>query len=107
PSVLTTIAAGQQHCENVRIYASSWLQWKTRFPRMQPSSDLDWLFQTAVVGRLPSMSRTTFFYQECPVCGRSLRVAVRYFGREMSCGHCHGEFVAGGTNSLPTPHVGA
>jgi hypothetical protein len=41
------------------------------------------------------MSRATFFYQECPVCGRSLRVAVRYFGREMSCSHCRGEFVAG------------
>jgi len=41
------------------------------------------------------MSRATFFYQECPTCGRSLRVAVRHFGREMSCSHCHGEFLAG------------
>ena len=37
---------------------------------------------------------TTVFYQECPTCGRSLRVAVRYFGRVMSCGHCGGQFVA-------------
>ena len=37
---------------------------------------------------------TTVFYQECPTCGRSLRVAVKYFGRVMSCGHCGGQFVA-------------
>jgi hypothetical protein len=50
------------------------------------------------------MSRVTFFYQECPVCGRSLRVAVRYFGREMSCSHCHGQFIAGRqTNTEPSP----
>jgi hypothetical protein len=51
------------------------------------------------------MSRTTFFYQECPVCGRSLRVAVRYFGREMSCTHCHGEFLAGPQGSVPSQHA--
>ena len=36
----------------------------------------------------------TVFYQECPTCGRTLRVAVKYFGRTMSCGHCGGEFLA-------------
>jgi len=41
------------------------------------------------------MSAITFFFQECPVCGRSLRVPVKYFGREMSCSHCAGEFIAG------------
>jgi hypothetical protein len=41
------------------------------------------------------MSSTTIFYQACPVCGRSLRVPVKFFGRPMSCSHCHGEFVAG------------
>jgi hypothetical protein len=41
------------------------------------------------------MSAMTFFYQECPVCGRSLRVAVKYFGKPMSCSHCGGEFHAG------------
>lgn len=41
------------------------------------------------------MSAMTFFYQECPVCGRSLRVAVKYFGKPMSCSHCGGEFRAG------------
>ena len=41
------------------------------------------------------MSATTVFYQECPVCGRNLRIAVKYFGRPMSCAHCAGEFIAG------------
>jgi len=41
------------------------------------------------------MSAVTVFYQACPVCGRSLRVPVKYFGREMSCSHCEGTFVAG------------
>lgn len=41
------------------------------------------------------MSATTVFYQQCPVCGRNLRVPVKYFGREMSCSHCDGVFVAG------------
>jgi hypothetical protein len=40
------------------------------------------------------MSPLTFFYQECPVCGRNLRIRVQYFGKEMSCSHCGGEFVA-------------
>jgi hypothetical protein len=41
------------------------------------------------------MSALTVFYQECPICGRSLRVPVKYFGRQMSCSHCEGTFLAG------------
>jgi hypothetical protein len=48
---------------------------------------------------------TTVFYQECPTCGRSLRVAVKYFGRSMSCGHCGGEFVANPGELRSTPPV--
>jgi hypothetical protein len=48
------------------------------------------------------MSAMTFFYQECPVCGRSLRVPVKHFGRQMSCSHCQGEFSAG-KEALPEP----
>jgi hypothetical protein len=36
----------------------------------------------------------TIFYQECPTCGRSLRIPVKYFGLAMACTHCGGEFVA-------------
>jgi len=41
------------------------------------------------------MSAMTVFYQECPICGRSLRIPAKYFGRLMSCSHCEGEFRAG------------
>jgi hypothetical protein len=41
------------------------------------------------------MSAMTTFYQECPVCGRKLRVPAKYFGRMMTCSHCQGEFRAG------------
>jgi hypothetical protein len=41
------------------------------------------------------MSAMTVFYQECPICGRSLRVPVKYFGRQMACSHCEGIFQAG------------
>lgn len=51
------------------------------------------------------MSALTVFYQECPTCGRSLRVAVKYFGRTMSCGHCGGEFVANPTEMRSTAPI--
>src|SRR5215510_3063121 len=53
------------------------------------------VLRAAVVRRLPSMSAMTIFYQECPVCGRNLRVPAKYFGRQMTCTHCKGEFLAG------------
>ncbi len=40
------------------------------------------------------MSRSTYFVQECPTCGRSLQVRVEYLGREVVCQHCHGRFEA-------------
>ncbi len=41
-----------------------------------------------------NMSRSTFFVQECPTCGRSLQVCVEYLGRQVVCQHCHGRFEA-------------
>jgi hypothetical protein len=41
------------------------------------------------------MAASTVFYQSCPVCGRALRIPAKYFGRQMSCSHCEGEFRAG------------
>jgi hypothetical protein len=41
------------------------------------------------------MSAMTIFYQECPICGRNLRIPAKYFGRLMTCTHCEGEFRAG------------
>ncbi|MBI3839540.1 MAG: hypothetical protein HY288_16595 [Planctomycetia bacterium] len=40
------------------------------------------------------MSRSTYFVQECPTCGRSLQVRVEYLGRQVVCQHCRGNFEA-------------
>ena len=39
-------------------------------------------------------SSATFFIQECPTCGRKVRVCVEYLGMEIQCRHCHAVFVA-------------
>ncbi len=36
----------------------------------------------------------TYFSQSCPTCGRKLQVRVQFLGRQLSCRHCHGEFMA-------------
>jgi hypothetical protein len=51
------------------------------------------------------MLAMTIFYQECPVCGRNLRIPAKYFGRLMSCTHCEGEFLAG-QEELPEASTG-
>jgi hypothetical protein len=40
------------------------------------------------------MSSSTFFIQECPICGRSLQVRIQYLGKLVRCLHCHGYFEA-------------
>jgi len=40
------------------------------------------------------MSRSMYFVQECPTCGRNLHVRVEYLGRLVVCQHCHGQFEA-------------
>jgi hypothetical protein len=47
------------------------------------------------------MAAVTVFYQSCPVCGRTLRIPAKYFGRQMSCTHCEGEFRAGNDELKP------
>jgi hypothetical protein len=47
------------------------------------------------------MAASTVFYQSCPVCGRALRIPAKYFGRQMSCTHCQGEFRAGNDELRP------
>jgi hypothetical protein len=49
------------------------------------------------------MTTISVFYQQCPVCGRSLRIPAQYFGRQMSCTHCEGEFRAGKEELSPAP----
>jgi hypothetical protein len=40
------------------------------------------------------MAMKNFFYQECPVCGRHLRIRIEHLGRDLACTHCQGSFVA-------------
>lgn len=40
------------------------------------------------------MLQFPYFQQECPICGRPLRVRVEHVGKRVSCGHCMGKFVA-------------
>lgn len=40
------------------------------------------------------MTRPVYFFQACPVCGRSLRIRVGLLGRQVFCGHCQGSFRA-------------
>ena len=49
------------------------------------------------------MSRSTYFVQECPTCGRSLQVRVEYLGKWVVCQHCHGRFEACDPSSAAYP----
>lgn len=49
------------------------------------------------------MSRSTYFVQECPTCGRSLHVRVEYLGRNVVCQHCHALFEACDPSSAAYP----
>jgi predicted RNA-binding Zn-ribbon protein involved in translation (DUF1610 family) len=40
------------------------------------------------------MSKSTYFVQECPTCGRSLHIRVEYLGRQLVCQHCGGHLTA-------------
>ena len=40
------------------------------------------------------MSRSTYFVQECPTCGRNLQVRVQYLGKQVVCQHCSARFEA-------------
>ena len=40
------------------------------------------------------MSSLVYYTQECPTCGRSLRVRVAYLGKLVVCQHCDAQFKA-------------
>lgn len=40
------------------------------------------------------MAESTYFVQECPTCGRNLRIRVEYLGRSVVCQHCKRSLVA-------------
>ena len=46
---------------------------------------------------VPSMAQavnSVCYHQNCPVCGRNLRIRVRLLGRLVYCQHCGGGFTA-------------
>ena len=51
------------------------------------------------------MTNPVYFFQPCPVCGRSLRIRVGLLGRQVYCGHCQGHFTAAAP-SLTAPRSG-
>jgi len=48
------------------------------------------------------MPRIAHYYQDCPICGRTLRIRVEYLGRNLACQSCRGHFVAS-EPSTPVP----
>ena len=40
------------------------------------------------------MFRPVYYHQACPVCGRTLQVAVELLGKRVYCQHCGGGFLA-------------
>ena len=53
------------------------------------------------------MSIPTYFDQDCPVCGRNLRIRVEYQGRQVKCRHCQGKFVASDPAAGQAPEEGS
>ena len=47
------------------------------------------------------MPRIAYYCQDCPTCGRNLRIRVEYLGRSLCCPHCRGEFRAIDPSSRP------
>lgn len=44
---------------------------------------------------------TTFYLQQCPACGRQLRVCVEYLGKSIQCRHCRAIFVSCDSTQSP------
>jgi hypothetical protein len=49
------------------------------------------------------MSKSTYFVQECPTCGRNLQVRVKYLGKMVVCQHCQAPFEACDPSSAAYP----
>lgn len=56
---------------------------------MSPTLNGEWIAFKEV-----GMAEATYFVQECPTCGRNLRIRVEYLGRSVVCQHCHRVLVA-------------
>ncbi len=52
------------------------------------------------------MTRTTYFVQNCPTCGRRLQVRVEYLGKSVRCQHCGAGFHATDPSGVTPPYSG-
>ena len=51
-------------------------------------------------------SNLVCYHQNCPVCGRNLRIGVMLLGRRVYCQHCGGGFIATDTcEDTSTPRI--
>ena len=39
-------------------------------------------------------THAAFYVQQCPTCGRRLRICVEYLGKTIQCRHCRAIFMA-------------
>ncbi|MEX0866171.1 MAG: hypothetical protein WD030_02365 [Pirellulales bacterium] len=49
------------------------------------------------------MSIPLYYSQECPTCGRNLRIRVEYLGKRVVCQHCQAKFEACDPSSAHYP----
>ncbi len=47
------------------------------------------------------MSKSTYFVQECPTCGRALHIRVEHLGKQVACQHCGGHLIAQDVEGAP------
>ena len=55
------------------------------------------------LNREVDMTKFDYFAQDCPTCGRQLRIDTQLHRTSVSCPHCRGEFVANDAKLLPEP----
>jgi transposase-like protein len=52
------------------------------------------------------MNHSVYYHQNCPICGRMLRVGVSLLGQQVYCQHCGGSFLASDTAMTPAAEDG-
>jgi hypothetical protein len=51
-------------------------------------------------------SSQLYFNQDCPVCGRKMRVRIELLGKEIACGHCTAVTVASDDSGRSSGGIG-
>ena len=64
-----------------------------------PNLDFDQLPDNQPDRSVERAASDVCYHQNCPVCGRNLRIGVKLLGRRVYCQHCGGGFIASDTVS--------